>query len=398
MTVYFFAVLNFYLSIIILVFNVKINKNAYFLAGYLFCLGLFGLIHNFTFDETNPYLLAAVRGYATPFHYALGPMLFFYVRGTVSDKFVFKKSDFWHLLPMLIAFLSLIPFYFTSYEYKLEIAKQIQANPRSSIKDSVYWLVPHFSHFYLRAFSYCFYSIISLLLVIKSDKILENSAVSKSQKKLIIRWLFTLTILSSVIFICYLPVTFYLLKLVRLPFTISQLTYDIFDRITGYSYCVIPLTVLVLPQILYGLPVAPKKKPIQKPTDFWEDTQAFLEEDPFMEVSKKILAYLKNEKPYLDPTFNMDTISERLKIPKHHIYYCFGNIIKMKFSKVRNRLRVDYAKKLLVEDKIQNLKLEAIGFESGFSSRSHFFATFKEETGMTPSEYIDYLKTANETT
>lgn len=388
MAVYFFAVLNFYLSIIILFFNVKINKNAFFLAGYLFCLGLFGIVHNFTFDEKNPLLLALVRGYTTPIHYALGPMLYLYVRGTVLDKYVFKKSDFWHFLPMLISVLSLIPFYFTSFSYKLEIARNIQINPRTSINDSVYWIIPHFTHFYIRAISFLGYSIASLLIVLKASKILENRSVPKPQKKLILRWLYTLTILSAVIFICYVPLTFYLLKIVKLPFVITETAYNIFDRITGYSYCVIPLTVLVLPQILYGLPVAAKTKLNPKPTDFWEDTQAILEEDPFLDVSKKILAYLKNEKPYLNPDFNMDTIAEKLKIPKHHIYYCFGNIIKIKFSKVRNRLRVDHAKKLLLEEKLQNLKLEAIGFESGFSSRSHFFATFKEETGLTPSEFI----------
>ena len=388
MTVYFFSLLNFYLAIIILIFNVKVNKNALYLSGYLLCLGLFGLIHNFMFDEESPIPLALLRGHVTPLNYALGPLLYFYVRGTINDSFGLKKLDYLHFLPVLISFFSLIPFIFSPFSYKLEMAKLIINDHKSSVLDQLYWLIPHYFHFYLRTFSYMIYSVASLILVISSRKKFEQISAPKPQKKLIIRWLFTLTALSCLIFIFYVPLTFYLINFVRLPFTISEVAYNIFDRTSGYAYCVIPLTVLVLPQILYGLPVASTlAKP--KPSNFWEDTASILEEDPFLDVSKKILAHLKEDKPYLNPDFNLDMIAEKLLIPKHHLYYCFGNIIKIKFSKVRNRLRVEHAKELLQTGKSQMLKLEAIGFESGFSSRSHFFATFKEETGMTPSEYLE---------
>lgn len=391
MTVYFFALLNFYLAIIILIFNVKVNKNALFLSGFLLCLSLFGLNHNFMFDETSPYPLAILRGHFTPINYALGPLLYFYVRGTINDSFGLKRLDYLHFLPVFVSLVSLIPFIVSPFAYKLEMAKMIIKEPKSGVLDHLYWIIPHYFHFYLRSFSYLIYSLASLILVISSSKKFDLISAPKPQKKLILRWLYTLTILACIIFIFYLPLTFYLINFVRLPFTVNEMAYNFFDRTSGYAYCVIPLTVLVLPQILYGLPVA-SNEPKPKPTNFWEDTASILEEDPFVNVSKKILAHLKTDKPYLDPEFNMDMIAEKLHIPKHHLYYCFGNVIKIKFSKVRNRLRVDHAKELLANGQLQNLKLEAIGFESGFSSRSHFFATFKEETGMTPSEYLDQIK------
>jgi AraC-like DNA-binding protein len=392
MTVYFFALLNLYLSIIIVVFNVKINKNAIYLAGFLFSLCIFGILHNLTFDEDSPFVLALFRGHFLPAIYAMGPLLYFYVRGTVTDQSKLKKSDYLHFVPSVISYITIIPYLLSPFSYKLEMAKLIIENPQFTNRDTQYFLIPQNYHFYLRALSAAIYSIASLSMLIRSAKQFQFKSVPKSQKNLIIRWLYTLTILSVFIFVCYIPLSLYLIKLKNFPFTISEITYNIVDRISGYSYCVIPLTVLVLPQILYGLPIALSKKQKEEPKDFWADTFTILEEDPFMEVSKSVIEHLKNNKPYLDPEFNIEHLSEQLNIPKHHLYYCFANIIKIKFSKIRNILRVEHAKNLLTEGKSHNLKLEAIGFESGFVSRSHFFATFKEETGLTPSEFLDQLE------
>ncbi len=387
MTVYFFALLNLYLAIIILFFNVKINKNAFYLSGFLLSLCLFGLLHNFTFDEGSPFFLSLFRGYFTPLLYAMGPMLYFYVRGTITDNSTLKSRDFLHFIPSIFCFITLIPYISTPTSEKIALAKLIILDAKNVVKDLNYWVLPQYFHFYLRTASAVIYAIASLALVMGSNEFFKHKTVPKAQKNLILRWLYTLCILSTIIFLFYIPVSFYLVKLVRLPFQISDLAYNIFDRITGYSYCVIPLTVLVLPQILYGLPISQKK--VIKEKDFWNDTFTILEEDPFLEVSKSVVEYLKNEKPYLNPDFNIDLLSKQLNIPKHHLYYCFANIIKIKFSKIRNKLRVEHAKMLLIEGKSQTLKLEAIGFESGFPSRSHFFATFKEETGLTPSEFLE---------
>lgn len=388
MTVYFFALLNFYLSVIIILYNVKINKNAIYLAFFLFGLGIFGLLHNFTFDEEWPMILAIFRGHFLPLIYLLGPMLYLYVRGTITDTYQLKKTDYWHFLPAVFSFITIIPFIFSPFSYKLQIAKMIIENPRFVTMDKLYWIIPQHVHFFLRAASGILYSFASLTLISNSSKIFEQNQVPKSQKNLIVRWLYSLNILSIILFSGYIPLSFYLIQVTAAPFRISEMAYNFFDRATGYSYCVIPLTVLVFPQILYGLPIGPKvSKASQK--DFWEDTFTLVEEDPFVEVSKKIVDYLKEQKPYLKADFNLDTLSEELQIPKHHLYYCFSNIIKVKFSKIRNKLRVEHAKNLLLEGKSENLKLEAIGFESGFPSRSHFFATFKEETGLTPSEFLE---------
>lgn len=387
MTVYFFAFLYIYLTIIILFFNVKLNRNAIYLAGLMFAYSTFGIMHNLIFDGDSPFLLAIFRGYTIPLIYLIGPLLYFYVRGTIKDSFRFYKTDFLHFIPAIFAFICILPYIFTSFDYKLEISKIIIERPSDSNLDEAFWFFPQYKHFFLRPVITSIYGIYCLLLTYKFNKRTGQKKVPSHQRKIVVRWLFILTTLTSFIFLFYIPLSLYLFK--NVSFHSNNVIFEWLDHIVGYSFCVIPLVVLVSPQILYGVPTlkTPEQNTIGK--DPLELSIDIFEEDPFYDVSKKIIEHLKTHKPFLDPDFNMDMLSEQIKVPKHHLYYCFGNIIKVKFATIRNRLRVEHAKELLLEGKSNSIKLEGIGFESGFNSRSHFFATFKEETGFTPSEFLE---------
>jgi AraC-like DNA-binding protein len=37
------------------------------------------------------------------------------------------------------------------------------------------------------------------------------------------------------------------------------------------------------------------------------------------------------------------------------------------------------------------ITIEAIGKQSGFKTRSHFYTVFKEKTGFTPTEYLEQV-------
>ena len=84
----------------------------------------------------------------------------------------------------------------------------------------------------------------------------------------------------------------------------------------------------------------------------------------------------------------MDDLAKQLDVPKHHIYYCFKSILDTKFTTLRSQLRVEYAKELLLNGELGKMSMEGIWSKTGFSSRTNFFVTFKEISGLTPLEYI----------
>jgi AraC-like DNA-binding protein len=106
-------------------------------------------------------------------------------------------------------------------------------------------------------------------------------------------------------------------------------------------------------------------------------------------IFEEIESLFKKEKPYIDPDFNLNKLSERLHSNRTYI----SNIINSKtgdsFVKYINTYRVKEAKKLLIDNDNKVLTLDAIGKMAGFNASSTFNRVFKQETGVTPSFYMN---------
>ena len=59
---------------------------------------------------------------------------------------------------------------------------------------------------------------------------------------------------------------------------------------------------------------------------------------------------------------------------------------------LRDRYRIGHARRLIDEGQTRDKTLEAIGLESGFTSRSSFIIAFREMTGKLPSAYLEELQ------
>jgi AraC-like DNA-binding protein len=168
--------------------------------------------------------------------------------------------------------------------------------------------------------------------------------------------------------------------------------------LAGISFTLLVFGMLFFPEVLYGLPkritdedvsTLQLKDEIGKITEnITEEAELSIEEDPFNELAEQIKIYLEKEKPFLDPNFAVSQIALDLKVPQNHVSYCINSIFKTKFTKLKTELRVEHAKTLLNNSQYSNLTIEGIAQMSGFGTRSNFYNAFKNETGLTPSEYL----------
>ncbi len=101
---------------------------------------------------------------------------------------------------------------------------------------------------------------------------------------------------------------------------------------------------------------------------------------------------MDREKPYLRQDFSIEDLAEKLGVPRHHLYYCFNNILKKKFVVLRMEYRIREVKKCLLESDMEKTTLEAIGGSCGFASRSAFYRIFTEQVGCSPGEFIEQHK------
>ena len=98
---------------------------------------------------------------------------------------------------------------------------------------------------------------------------------------------------------------------------------------------------------------------------------------------------MEEQQPFLDPEFSLDDLAEQLDVPKHHLYYCFRNILNTRFTTLRTEYRIRHAKKLLGEIDLRITTLEAVGRQCGFATHSSFYKTFKSEVGCSPGEFVE---------
>ena len=400
------ALLKAILCIVIRIHNR--HPNTRFLIVFL-CLMIVFDVNVFLQNSGGPSLLMLILyNHTLPLSFMHGPLLFLYVRNTLEDNDKFQRRDLIHFIPTLLVMIDFLPYYSLPLREKQEIISQIMKEPGLIRQYSRGWLLGHFQIHILRWLMWFGYLVaIGILLLRYRRNEKRFRQVPRAHFEVTHRWLITLTVCLFLILIPYMKVIldFHSDGAPKNPAHYFQSTAFLVN-ITLHSIAL--LSVLVYPQVLYGMPQAslPSEKPGPRaakneqmeppPTTLPDQTlkisnppmeEAIQRKDPFEHLARNIEAYMKDEKPYLDPEFSISTISHRLKVPQHHVHYCFSNIFQTGFPAYRNRLRVAYAKKLLTEGKGLDLTLDGIGRQSGFSSKPIFYAAFRKETGQTPGDY-----------
>ena len=372
-------------SAIIAIYNWRINPNALLLTGIFGIFSTYGLTHYFTVYHHDVFWTAIFYGNLSPLWYLPGPMLYLYTRNTLTDRSLFeKKKDYLHLLPFLVQIINLSPYIFSSFDHKLETASLLIADINNVRTLGAGFLIPPTISFITRPSFVMIYALVSLTLVYKYGAKEHENLIKNKQNKLVYNWIITLCLVTFIVSAGFLYLTIDLYKAsVNRIILESEPTYII----SGFAFALLPLALIVFfPQVLYGMPLAVSSKKVAKLTIPVVDAS-----DPLAETAQLIVDYINAEKPYLNEAFDIEDIAEKLDLPKHHIIYCFTMILQKKFTAYRSMMRVEHAKELLHAGTADSLSIDGIGAQSGFSSRSGFYATFKAETGMTPSQYLESL-------
>lgn len=385
MIVYAFCLFIIVASIIFF-YSGRANKYALLLSAYLIIYSIYPLTYHFQFYSDNDFIFAIIFFNFSSLYFLAGPLLYFYVAGTLKDKIEWKPIHLLHLIPFVILTINAAPYIFSSFNHKLEFAHLIHQNPENVKSLQYNWFVPNIAGLMLRPIFISFYIIASFIELHKANKLKLQET---RQKKIITRWLITLLTISLLFMAVYAFAGIIVLQNdVKTTYAILQRT----NSLIGGLFLVIPITLLLFPQILYGVPI---RDPLQSMPDTTEpyNTKKYIQNtnknhDAFKLLSEKIIEYFDAERPYLNPNFTLTELAAALHCPQHHISYCFSDFLETSFTKLRSLKRIEYAQNILKERNTKELSIDQIAEMSGFSSRSTFFSTFKELTGMTPTEFM----------
>jgi len=244
------------------------------------------------------------------------------------------------------------------------------------------------------------YFIVALVRIYKYSKAVNDffSDIEKVKTKYIQNFIILLTILNFILTIAYTAFSTPPVEYFGIPLLINiiyiYIVYYAFrhSAILTYSeYC--NLKDNATPLENFKKLQEPLCQEIKKIKQVKKDgnTKYKLTEIEIEENYQKILKYLEEQKPYLDPTLNLTKLSNILDACSHNISLTINIKFDKNFFSLVNHYRVEEAKHLLKNMDINKLTIEAIGFDSGFNSKTAFYRAFKKNAKMTPSEYLQLL-------
>jgi AraC-like DNA-binding protein len=131
-----------------------------------------------------------------------------------------------------------------------------------------------------------------------------------------------------------------------------------------------------------------------------EEIKTIIKEEKKQETTKKkeitaddkviyenLLQVMQNDKPFLNTELSLFSLANTLKISAHNLSFIINECSGENFNQFVNRYRIEEAKKLILDPKMNHLNILGIGYEVGFNSKSTFITTFKKFTNLTPNEY-----------
>ncbi|MDO6424784.1 AraC family transcriptional regulator [Saccharophagus degradans] len=291
-----------------------------------------------------------------------GPLLYLYVASVLYKDFRFKPTDALHLLPAITVTGLLINAY-----YSLPKAEQIQG-----MQNLQFMWTPLMGNLTtLRYLSVVAYGAWCLFALARYRKQLRHQYANLEVSER--SWL-TWVVLGVVLIASWALV-------VHLIGNNIEHTLSNFMGIGGNYFSFIFVNSLVFTSIRYT-----------HLFDGLSSTQPVSAEEPTAEEKGfkdehilRIQNYMQQHKPYLDNNINLEHLAQKVSLPERTLSRIVNQHFNKNFFEFINTYRIDEAKKLLKQDKTKAI-IDVLA-EAGFSSKSTFNSIFKQQVGMTPSQY-----------
>jgi AraC-like DNA-binding protein len=109
--------------------------------------------------------------------------------------------------------------------------------------------------------------------------------------------------------------------------------------------------------------------------------------DVIEKVTGLLQKSMEEEKLFLNPNCNLSLLAQQTNLAPKTISAVLNQHLNKSFNEYVNEYRVAEFKKKVLQPGHDHLTITGIAFECGFNSQATFQRTFKEFTGMSPSEF-----------
>jgi AraC-like DNA-binding protein len=377
--------LNLIICLLLLIYQFKENKTVIYAVALILLANIRQIMMMQLNQLTNNWVFAVLLINFDPFIILIGPILLLYFKSLVQGKFIFEKWFWFYLIPCSIIFINTLPYFLQDFESKIQYVKSIHNYFDSEMKIPGGTLLFDYNIQMkitpIHNWSMIAYSMYYLYQQKKMNLIKSRNSSFFTRLVLIIILVMTPMVLQIILATLHAPNKY------DLSFHDSTISYDLLYL----ASLILPLSFFLYPSWLYGsktsTPIGKKLKEI------WSailriTTEEEKEKPLKSEDIERIVHYIETKKPYLKVDFSIHDVSRELNIPQLRVSNCFNKQLETTFPDFRNRLRIEYAINLFQENAHYQMSIEGVALQSGFKTKSAFYAAFRIVHGMTPTEWI----------
>lgn len=107
---------------------------------------------------------------------------------------------------------------------------------------------------------------------------------------------------------------------------------------------------------------------------------------------KDLIRLLEDNDMYKEPNLSLASVARLLNTNVGYLSKVVNSEGGANFNKLVNKYRVHETIRMIENEGPDRLNLKGIAFRVGFNSYRNFYRVFKEETGLTPKEYVNFLE------
>jgi len=323
-----------------------------------------------------------------PFYYLTPPLIYLYISLILKKERKTLRHYLIHFVPFAISVVD-IAWYYANTSATQRISEILAIHEISAAELHLgAGFLPSIIHYYARFIQRGYYLVLQWVLLMKKN------AFSKLRSPEL-NWSLLLTSSQSIIFIGYgyftAQVFIFDTYKIASAFNASK---EISITIMLLGLITICLYLFIHPEILYGA-----LKPNSTPGIKAKIKNSEVGQYDWLPAGANIEAYcskledfMQVEKPFLKRRLPLNFIANGIDVPAHLLSAILNKHYGKSFSDFTNEYRINHILKRIKEDaNWDQLTIEGIALEAGFSSRTGFYTAFKKLIGKSPKVYLSEL-------
>ena len=371
----------------------NISRYLKYLGANLLAMTLYFLAGSFLYDfsllRSYPHLLLTL----SPLNFILVPLFYFSVRSISTGENYFGKKDIIHLIPAILRFIDLIPFYLLPKEDKIVLINKYFP----SISD----LISHASGFIPGNWPRIICFILMIYYFTKSIILffnLPSEILNKFKSEKFNNVLFGTLVATTIVCACHIMIFF---RNIQFYFIEIKFFSD-----TNFSVYILVSTILIYNiylflKIEFGFNANSNKESLNTGIDLQSSTLNPFSNYPLdwediglnkLEVESRLSHVLDEKKVFLIKNITVKEFSIEADLPMRLLPYILNLTFERTFKELINERRVEFAKKKIENGFLIEFTIETLSIESGFNSRHTFLNAFKKELSLSPNQYWAKIK------